>query len=34
MLEWRGPMLDLPPNLGRNRRPEEQDLSQYAPHAV
>jgi hypothetical protein len=29
MLEWRGPMLDLPPNLGRNRRPEEQDLSQY-----
>ena len=21
MLEWRGPMQDLPPNLGRNRRP-------------
>jgi hypothetical protein len=21
MLEWRGPMQDLPSNLGRNRRP-------------
>ncbi len=31
MLQWRGPMLDLPPNLGRNRRPhEEEDLSAYA----
>jgi uncharacterized protein (DUF362 family) len=30
MLEWRGPMLDLPPNLGRNRRPEHEDLSAYA----
>ena len=30
MLEWRGPMLDLPPNLGRNRRPQEEDLSVYA----
>jgi hypothetical protein len=30
MLEWRGPMQDLPPNLGRNRRPEEEDLSAYA----
>jgi uncharacterized protein (DUF362 family) len=29
MLEWRGPMLDLPPNLGRNRRPQEEDLSAY-----
>jgi uncharacterized protein (DUF362 family) len=29
MLEWRGPMLDLPPNLGRNRRPMEEDLSGY-----
>jgi uncharacterized protein (DUF362 family) len=27
MLEWRGPMLDLPSNLGRNRRPLEEDLS-------
>jgi len=24
MLEWRGPMLDLPSNLGRNRRPQEE----------
>ena len=31
MLEWRGPMLDLPGNLGRNRRPaQEEDLSSYA----
>jgi uncharacterized protein (DUF362 family) len=30
MLEWRGPMQDLPPNLGRNRRPAEEDLSAYA----
>jgi uncharacterized protein (DUF362 family) len=30
MLEWRGPMRDLPPNLGRNRRPVEEDLSAYA----
>jgi uncharacterized protein (DUF362 family) len=30
MLEWRGPMLDLPPNLGRNRPPMEEDLSAYA----
>ena len=31
MLEWRGPMLDLPPNLGRNRRSrEEDDFSAYA----
>ena len=30
MLEWRGPMLDLPSNLGRNRRPLEEDLSAYA----
>jgi uncharacterized protein (DUF362 family) len=30
MLEWRGPMLDLPPNLGRNRPPLEEDLSAYA----
>ena len=29
MLEWRGPMQDLPSNLGRNRRPEDEDLSQY-----
>jgi len=29
MLEWRGPMQDLPPNLGRNRRPQEEDLSAY-----
>jgi uncharacterized protein (DUF362 family) len=30
MLEWRGPMQDLPPNLGRNRPPLEEDLSAYA----
>jgi len=30
MLEWRGPMLDLPPNLGRNRPRMEEDLSAYA----
>jgi hypothetical protein len=30
MLEWRGPMLDLPPNLGYNRRPLVEDLSAYA----
>jgi uncharacterized protein (DUF362 family) len=30
MLEWRGPLLDLPPNLGRNRLRIEEDLSQYA----
>jgi uncharacterized protein (DUF362 family) len=30
MLEWRGPMLDLPPNLGRNRPPLEEDLAAYA----
>jgi uncharacterized protein (DUF362 family) len=30
MLQWRGPMLDLPPNLGRRRPPVEEDLSQYA----
>jgi len=30
MLQWRGPMLDLPPNLGRNRPPEHEDLSAYA----
>jgi len=31
MLEWRGPMLDLPPNLGRNRPPaEEEDRPSYA----
>jgi len=30
MLEWRGPMLDLPPNLGRNRPRLEEDLSAYA----
>ena len=29
MLEWRGPMQDLPPNLGRNRRPQEEDLTGY-----
>jgi uncharacterized protein (DUF362 family) len=29
MLEWRGPMQDLPPNLGRNRPRREQDLSAY-----
>ena len=26
MLEWRGPMLDLPSNLGRNRRRSEEDF--------
>jgi uncharacterized protein (DUF362 family) len=30
MLEWRGPMRDLPPNLGYNRRPQPEDLSAYA----
>jgi len=30
MLEWRGPMLDLPPNLGRDRRRREEELSPYA----
>ena len=30
MLEWRGPMLDLPSNLGRNRPPLEEDLWDYA----
>ena len=30
MLEWRGPMLDLPGNLGRNRRPEDEDRPTYA----
>lgn len=30
MLQWRGPMLDLPPNLGRRRPPVEEDLSAYA----
>ena len=30
MLEWRGPMMDLPPNLGHNRPPWEEDLSAYA----
>jgi uncharacterized protein (DUF362 family) len=30
MLEWRGPMLDLPANLGYNRPPLEEDLSAYA----
>ena len=30
MLEWRGPMLDLPPNLGRNRPPREEDRNPYA----
>lgn len=30
MLEWRGPMRDLPPNLGRNRSPFKEDLSAYA----
>lgn len=29
MLEWRGPMRDLPPNLGRNRQPLDEDLSCY-----
>jgi uncharacterized protein (DUF362 family) len=30
MLEWRGPMLDLPPNLGRNLRPSDAELAVYA----
>ncbi|MFB3777460.1 MAG: DUF362 domain-containing protein [Bryobacteraceae bacterium] len=30
MLQWQGPMLDLPPNLGRRRAPLEEDLAQYA----
>ena len=30
MLEWRGPMRDLPPNLGHNRPPLREDLSAYA----
>jgi uncharacterized protein (DUF362 family) len=30
MLEWRGPMQDLPSNLGRLRPPVEEDLSAYA----
>jgi uncharacterized protein (DUF362 family) len=30
MLEWRGPMQDLPPNLGHRRPPVEEDLSMYA----
>ncbi len=30
MLQWQGPMQDLPPNLGRLRPPLEEDLSQYA----
>ena len=30
MLEWRGPMRDLPPNLGYHRRPQQEDLSAYA----
>jgi uncharacterized protein (DUF362 family) len=30
MLEWRGPMRDLPPNLGYNRPPRQEDLSAYA----
>jgi uncharacterized protein (DUF362 family) len=29
MLEWRGPMRDLPPNLGRNGAPRHEDLSAY-----
>jgi uncharacterized protein (DUF362 family) len=29
MLEWRGPMQDLPPNMGRNPRRVEEDLSAY-----
>jgi len=29
MLEWRGPMQDLPPNLGRNRPPLQEDISEY-----
>jgi uncharacterized protein (DUF362 family) len=30
MLEWRGPMMDLPPNLGRNRPQPEEDFPTYA----
>ncbi len=30
MLEWRGPLLDLPPNLGRNRPSRGEDFSAYA----
>jgi len=30
MLEWQGPMLDLPPNLGRSRPPRGEDLPAYA----
>ena len=30
MLQWQGPMQDLPPNLGKLRPPLEEDLSQYA----
>jgi uncharacterized protein (DUF362 family) len=30
MLQWQGPMQNLPPNLGRLRPPLEEDLSQYA----
>jgi uncharacterized protein (DUF362 family) len=30
MLEWRGPMLDLPPNLGRNLGPSDAELAVYA----
>ncbi len=30
MLEWRSPLREPPPNLGRNRPPLEQDLSAYA----
>jgi uncharacterized protein (DUF362 family) len=30
MLEWRGPMRDLPPNLGRNLRPTDEELAAYA----
>jgi uncharacterized protein (DUF362 family) len=30
MLEWRGPMRDLPPNLGRNLRPSDAELAVYA----
>jgi len=29
MLQWQGPMQDLPPNLGRLRPPLEEDLSEY-----
>jgi uncharacterized protein (DUF362 family) len=30
MLQWQGPMQDLPPNLGRLRPPLEEDLSEYS----